>query len=246
MWETFKFWQAQQALAQQTGPGSGLWGSRQAQQAKAAWNTWKFWQAQQAQLQQAQVQQPSQAPPQAAQPTQPSPAHPAAQAQPAPGGPGAVQKYKFYNVADWNRQRTADPTTRHSRYTDPPKNGWSGNSSVEPGTEPSGNAAPAKINLFRARPTVTNLSTIHASSKSAGPIGSGPANQPPPSQPAVRLHNLSHQQLEPDRPPLRTPNRAGLLHHMQAPSLAEQLTATWDRFSTADKQPFELGWAAVV
>jgi serine/threonine protein kinase len=82
--KTFQFWQAQQAQVQQTGSGSGLWGSRQAQQAIAAWKTWQFWQAQQ-------VQQPAQAPPQTAQPTQPPPARPATQAQSAPASPGAAQ-----------------------------------------------------------------------------------------------------------------------------------------------------------
>lgn len=98
--------------------------------------------------------------------------------------PRSGPKYKFCDAADWSRQRAADPTARRSRCTDPAKYGRSGNSSAEPSAEPSESAAPARINLFRARATwygatVANLCTVHTGSKYAGPIGSGPAESAP-------------------------------------------------------------------
>jgi hypothetical protein len=38
------------------------------------------------------------------------------------------------------------------------------------------------------------------------------------------LHSLNHQQMEPDRPPLRTPNRASLFRLMKTPNLADRHT----------------------
>lgn len=39
-----------------------------------------------------------------------------------------------------------------------------------------------------------------------------------------RQHNLSHQQIEPTRPPLHPPNRPGRFRLMQVPSRADRLT----------------------
>ncbi len=52
------------------------------------------------------------------------------------------------------------------------------------------------------------------------------------------LHSLNIQQLEPDRLPLRTPNRLGLLRLMQAPNLADQLTRGLEQFQHSQQTTF--------
>lgn len=53
-----------------------------------------------------------------------------------------------------------------------------------------------------------------------------------------RLHSLNNQQLEPDRLPLRTPNRPGLLRLMQAPNLEDQLTRGLRPFQHSQQTAF--------
>jgi hypothetical protein len=166
--------------------------------------------------------------------------------------PWSGPRYKFCSAADWSRQRAADPAARRSHCTDPAKYGRSGNSSAESGAEPSGSAAPARINLFRARATwpgatVADLRTVRTGSKYPGPIGAGPAESAPsvticgPAWTASTISNWSQT------------GRPAALSTAQACS-ALCKPSTWRTSllracsctSTAGKQTFELGWAAVV
>ena len=176
-----------------------------------------------------------------------------------PGNPGPTgarrpwsgPKYKFCNAAGW-RQRATDPAARRSPCTDPAKNGWSRNNSAEPGAEPSGSATPARINLFRARATwlgatVANLCTVHAGAKYAGPIGSGPAESAPSvttCSPACSVSKTSNWSQTEHPSALPTAQACSAL--CKLPTWQTGLLAACARSSTAGKQPFELGWAAVV
>jgi serine/threonine protein kinase len=189
VWETLKFWQAQQTLVQQTVPGSGLLGSRQAQQAVAAWKTWKYWQAQQ-----AQVQQPSQAPPQATQPAQPArptSAQPAAQAQTAPTSPGKVQSTNSSTQPTGaSSAQQAQQSVTHAAQTQQKATGMgtaapnsAQNPSVaqrQPESTSSGHAQPGL-----AQPPQTSAQTTPAQNAQAQ-SSQVQQNQPPPSGPVVQ------------------------------------------------------------
>ncbi len=235
--KTFKFWQAQQALAQQTAPGSGLWGSRKAQQAKAAWKTWKFWQAQQ-----VQVKHPSQAPPQTVQPAQPPPARPSVQTQPVPGGPGAVQSTNSATppTGTGSPQQTQQ-SGAHAAHT---HQKTSGAGKAAPTTVQNPAAAqrpPESTSSGHTQPSQTFAQSTPAQNPQTQ-SGHGQQNQPAPSRPAVPPAQSV--------PPATRARQAAPAHSQPrrpAPPYASPHTgrATYSRPGTASAQPTNslLNWA---
>ncbi len=236
VWETLKFWQVQQTLVQQSAPGSGLLGSRQAQQAIAAWKTWKYWQAQQ-----AQVQQPSQAPQQTAQHAQPPPARPAAQAQPAPGSPGVAQSTNSATppTGAGSAQQTQQPGA-HVAQTGQ-KMAGAGAAALNPAMNTAAAQRPPESTYSgHAQPSQGSAHSTPAQNTQTQ-SGQGQQNQPAPSRPAV--------QPAPPVPPA-TPRQSAPPHskpRKPAPSYASSQPgrATYSRTAAAPAQSTTslLNWA---
>lgn len=256
VWETVKFWQAQQAQVQQTVPGSGLLGSRQAQQAIAAWKTWKFWQAQQ-----ARVQQPSQAPPQAAQPAHTAPAQPgtraqpphtpptqpAAQAQPAPTSPGTAQgtNSSTQPTGASSTQQTQQPVS-HAAQTQQNATGMgtaAPNSVQNPSVaqHPPESASSRNTQPGTANPPQTSAQTVSAQNAQAQ-SSQGQQNHPSPSWPAVRPTQPvpPSPKVTPAAPPHSKPRKPTPSHANPSPGVA-----THPRPASSPGQPTSslLNWA---